>query len=207
MPKSRFLATIFFAALLIGSANVMEAARADGRPSGEPEPAQIFDFATVFPEREQSAAAVSPTLLAEISSWLTENFDLSVVGNQPTVKLVPPAHIGALRYRNFVNPQTYVPAADRAPGEIETVAVYDNVTETIYLPQGWTGRTPTELSVLVHEMVHHLQKQGNLKYNCPQQRERLAFVAQARWLERHGLTLEDEFGINPFTLLVRTNCI
>jgi hypothetical protein len=207
MPKSRFLAVSFLAALLIGSANVMEPALADDGPSGQHEPTDNLDFTTMFPERKQSTPAVSPTLLADISSWLAENFDLSVVGSRPTVKLVPPAQINALRYRNFVNPQTYVPAADRAPENIETVAVYDNVTETIYLPHGWTGDTPTELSVMVHEMVHHLQKQGNLKYNCPQERERLAYVAQARWLERYGLTLEDEFGINPFTLLVRTSCI
>jgi hypothetical protein len=46
--------------------------------------------------------------------------------------------------------------------------------KTIYLPKNWTGSTPAELSVLVHEMVHHLQGATKTKYECPQAREQLA---------------------------------
>jgi hypothetical protein len=80
-------------------------------------------------------------------------------------------------------------------------------TQTIYLPQGWTGATPAERSVLVHEMVHHMQQQAGLKFDCPQERERLAYQAQQRWLGEAGLTLASEFGIDPFTILVRTSCM
>ncbi len=55
-------------------------------------------------------------------------------------------------------------------------------------------------------MVHHLQNVGGLKYECPQAREKLAFVAQERWLRMYGTDLEKEFGIDPFSLLVLSNC-
>jgi hypothetical protein len=151
--------------------------------------------------------AVDPAVLAEITAWLGENFDLPAT-NQPRVALVPPARIAAFRYRGFALPQTAV-GDEQAMLEAgrEIAGVYDDGTRTIYLPQGWSGTTPAELSVLVHEMVHHLQNGAQLKYECPQAREKLAYAAQDRWLGRYDRSLESEFGIDPFTLLVRTRCM
>jgi Domain of unknown function (DUF6647) len=78
---------------------------------------------------------------------------------------------------------------------------------TIYLRKEWTGRTPTELSVLVHEMVHHLQNVGGLKYVCPAEREKPAYDAQDRWLSLFGRNLIDEFKLDRMTVLVRTHCL
>src|SRR6185503_9446763 len=69
-------------------------------------------------------------------------------------------------------------------------------------PTGWSGTTAAELSMLVHEMVHHMQNGAGLKYECPEAREELAFTAQERWLSLFGTDLDAEFGIDPFTLLV-----
>ena len=93
------------------------------------------------------------------------------------------------------------------PHAREVIAVYDDEMKTIYLPEGWTGATPAERSVLVHEMVHHLQNLGKLKYECPPAREELAYAAQDRWLGLSGLNLADEFEIDPFMLTVSTRCI
>jgi hypothetical protein len=87
------------------------------------------------------------------------------------------------------------------------VAVYDNVRNTIYLPDTWTGTTPAELSILVHEMVHHLQARSRLTYGCPAAREELAYLAQEQWLAMFDLSLESEFGIDQFTLKVTTSCM
>jgi hypothetical protein len=55
-------------------------------------------------------------------------------------------------------------------------------------------------------MVHHAQNLGKEKAECPKAREKLASEAQERWLRRFGSSLERAFGIDGFTLLVRTNC-
>ncbi len=89
----------------------------------------------------------------------------------------------------------------------DTLAVYDEATRTIYLPEGWRGASPAEVSVLVHEMVHHLQSLARVKFECPQEREKIAYMAQDRWLGLSGRSLEREFGIDPFTRLVRTGCM
>ena len=75
----------------------------------------------------------------------------------------------------------------------DTVAVYIDGTEIIYLIEGWTGQTPADLSVLVHEMVHHFQYKLGLKHECPEDREKLAYAAQDRWLHLFGHNLEIGF--------------
>jgi len=90
--------------------------------------------------------------------------------------------------------------------ELDVVSLYSNEAKTIYLLDGWKGRTPGELSMVVHEMVHHLQNVGQLKFACPQEREKLAYSAQNDWLALFGSDLTREFQLDPFSVLVKTNC-
>ena len=76
------------------------------------------------------------------------------------------------------------------------MAVYSDKAQTIFLPEGWTGTTPAELSILVHELVHHVQNAAGLKYSCPQEREKLAYDAQERWLGLFGHNLEHDFELD-----------
>jgi Domain of unknown function (DUF6647) len=92
------------------------------------------------------------------------------------------------------------------PDQREAVAIYDHQTMSIVLPDGWSGRSPAELSVLVHEMVTHLQNLGGLKFACPHEREKLAYLAQERWLNLFERDLLRDFEIDSFTLLVTTAC-
>jgi hypothetical protein len=98
-------------------------------------------------------------------------------------------------------------AGSSLAGQRDVVAVYEATTKTIYLRDNWSGDNPAELSVLVHEMVHHLQNAGNLKFECPQEREQTAYAAQERWLGLFGHDLLHDFEIDSFTLLVSTKCI
>jgi hypothetical protein len=150
-------------------------------------------------------------LLTAIVIWLAANFDLPANYEHPQIEHMPPVRMAALRYRGLTSDQATVPAPrDDAtpldPGS-EIVALYDPKRKVIYLPDDWTGRTPAELSVVVHEMVHHLQNQAGLKFDCPGAQEKAAYAAQAQWLALFGKTLEEEFEIDGLSLLVRTNCL
>lgn len=131
-------------------------------------------------------------LLTAIMLWLSANFEIPATDELPRIEHAPPETMAALR------PQS---------GPVDdVVALYVDENRTIYLPQNWTGDTPGELSILVHEMVHHLQNAGSIKHTCPQEREKLAFAAQDRWLSMFDSNLQDVFGINKMTLLLRTKC-
>jgi hypothetical protein len=136
-----------------------------------------------------------PPLLDAIVLWLTANFELSSSRALPALASVSPADLVAMRYG---------PEAAVSPGEV--IAVYDETRRTIYLAKGWTGRTPAELSVLVHEMVHHLQSAADMRFACPGEREAMAYRAQDAWLGLFGTSLEGAFGITAATILVATAC-
>jgi hypothetical protein len=147
-------------------------------------------------------------LLTTVVLWLSANFGLPANHDHPRLEFVPERKIVELRYKGLAAWQLQtgvVPAG--LPGQRLTVSVYDDATKTIYLPEGWTGDTPADVSVLVHEMVHHLQNVGKLKFECPQEREQLAYKAQEKWLEMFGRDLLRDFEIDPFTLLISTKCM
>lgn len=51
----------------------------------------------------------------------------------------------------------------------------------------WDAAEPTQVSLLVHELVHHAQKyMTNVKWECPDAREAMAYRLQNKWLEQHG---------------------
>lgn len=137
----------------------------------------------------------APPVLDAIVLWLSANFDLPVSVQAPLLATLPEAELVAMRYG---------PQAQVAPGQV--VALYDEAGGTIYLSEGWTGRSPAELSVLVHELVHHLQSSANQRFACPAERERLAYHAQDEWLALFGETLATAFDIDAATLLVGTVC-
>ena len=150
-------------------------------------------------------------LLTAIVTWISANFALPPDYDHPQLKLVPAVEITFLRYQAFTPAQrrdVLKSLADNTGGSHsrDAVAVYDDRTRTIFLPDTWTGETPADLSVLVHEMVHHLQNSAHLKYECPGAREQLAYTAQDHWLKLFGRDLGSEFEIDAFTLKVTTSC-
>ncbi len=135
-------------------------------------------------------------LLTVIMTWLSANFDLPARAGLPDV--------------SFVTQQEMVEMRQDAAGSANAlglVAVYDDGTGTVLLPVGWNGASPAEISILVHELVHHLQNVAGLKYACSAAREELAYAAQDKWLGLFGQSLLEAFGIDRLTLKVRTACM
>lgn len=151
-------------------------------------------------------------LLAAIRTWLTKNLGLPANYERPRIEFVQPSKMAALlRREQYQDPyaHTLLDGEDviSLNGGRSIAALYDDGNKTIYLPEGWSGKTPAELSVLVHEMVHHLQNLAGLKYGCSEEREKLAYAAQTQWLGLFGRNLATEFQMDPFTIFVRSNCL
>ena len=158
-------------------------------------------YVVVFekPDLEPGSGRPQQHLLRAIAAWLSFEFSLRPIEDLPEVTFASPHQMMQLRFRDAASHGSV--AAGR-----EILAVYDDDAETIYLPIGWTGRTPAELSVLVHEMVHHMQNLAGENFDCPEAREKQAYKAQGRWLGLAGSDLNRHFQIDPMTLLVRTSC-
>ena len=142
-------------------------------------------------------------LLTTIVLWLSINFALPANFDHPKIDFLNDGQMNELRYGPLLRTKP-VDRTDSARRGV--VALYHQASRTIYLPVGWKGNTPAELSVLVHELVHHLQSTNGARFECPQEREQIAYQAQDRWLRLFDSDLAREFEIDPFTLKILTAC-
>lgn len=167
-------------------------------------------FASPHADQKSAAYPTESSLLA-MARWLSTNFDLPYSDEPPRVEFTTPAQLSKLRYKGLLSHQREVIGGEHATPlpefQREVVAVYDDSTRTIYLPEHWTGASLAEQSVLVHEMVHHLQNRAGLKYACSGAREKPAYLAQRKWLENHELELENEFQVDMFTIVALAACM
>lgn len=137
----------------------------------------------------------APGLLEAMTLWIEANFDLPAVAHMPALVSLPEKELSARRY----GPEAVVPAHG-------IVALYDEADATIYVSNGWTGHTVADHSILLHELVHHMQASAGLRFACTGEREMLAYLAQDEWLKLFGESLESAFGIDRLTVLVTTTC-
>ena len=135
-------------------------------------------------------------LVTLIVAWLSFTSGLSMPHERPAVRFLTAEALSDLRYGSI-----------EAQRRREVVAAYDDDTQTIYLSEDWSGHDPTDVSVLVHEIVHHLQNSAALKYECPAAREALAYEAQAKWLKLFGRDLASEFDLDAMTLKLMSSCM
>lgn len=146
-------------------------------------------------------------LLRGVSQWLTDNYGFPSTLELPRIVQVARAQISAMRYGPILSgvPQESLSASDE--DQLTTLAIYLDNERTIYLTEEFNGSTPAELSILVHEMVHHVQNGQALRYECPQAREKPAYLAQQRWLQQFGQDLSSEFQMDSMTFLLKSACI
>jgi hypothetical protein len=153
--------------------------------------------------------ATAERLMSEISDWLVSNADLPSIAEQPSIEFVADAKLEELRHQQPADPHAGASASDKpvAGRRSGAIALYDFSRRTIFLSANWTGTSPADQSILVHEMVHHVQNMAKMKFECPMAREQLAYRIQNRWLARFGMDLESVFQIDPFTVLVNSACM
>lgn len=137
-------------------------------------------------------------LLVSMVTWLSTTFDLPPDYEHPRIASRPIIRLSALDVGDLAEATCAMSVSD--------LGRYEDSLRTIYVPSGWTGGTREEQSVLVHQMVYHLQNLAGMKYGCPQERAKLAYVAQEKWLGLSGKNLEVSFAVDPATFLYSTEC-
>jgi hypothetical protein len=159
-------------------------------------------------ERQQAASGAHARLADTVVIWLSADFPLPANYQPPRIEIVSPMQLAAVRLGGLsASLQARVVSDEQWLEKMrDTVALYEDSSRTIYLREGWTGATPGEMSVLVHEMVHHLQNLAGETFVCPQAREQAAYAAQKKWLATTGLDFFREFETDPMTLMLRTVC-
>ena len=157
--------------------------------------------------QQDGAVRTARSLSEEVIPWISTNFDLPTNSDRPQIRFATQTEMMRIRIADRMRWRGYVQEEPAAENERNVVAIYDTSTRTIYLPDNWRGESPAEQSILVHEMVHHLQNLAGLKFECPAAREKAAYLAQDKWLARFGKSLESDFDVDMFTVVISSACM
>ena len=96
----------------------------------------------------------------------------------------------------------------RAGDSLALLAFYVHANATIYLPETWCPVGLHNQGILLHELVHHVQRFNKVTPSCPAALERQAYDLQATWLREQGIADPYEAsGLDQFTVLILTTCM
>ena len=113
-------------------------------------------------------------ILTALMIWLGANTPFDTNHDIPNVLFLSQTQMEQMFYKG----------KDKMPNTLH--GLYDKESDTIILPDTWDRRKAWDLGVLLHEMVHYLQDQNNMDFNCTAEMERDAWPIQQRYLkEQH----------------------
>ena len=145
--------------------------------------------------------------LTALVTWISDNFDIPADYHRPRIVPMSSGGMTKLPYGSFLR-RRLDEENQIAPNQLhQVISLYSVPTQTIYLHSDWTGQTPAELSMLVHEMVHHLQNLDHRTFGCRAAEEELPYEAEEKWLNLFGLNLASEFGLDRATVALTTGCM
>ena len=129
------------------------------------------------PDEPSSSLSIVPTeLVRDLLGWIGAHSDYDVAAAQadpPEIRLCDTGD--DLPYRDG---HTLV--------ETGEIALYDPRRKLIHLVRPWHPDQPRDQSVLLHELVHHVQLTSRSWY-CLQETEWQAYRLQEKWLAEAGI--------------------
>lgn len=135
-------------------------------------------------------------ILHALTVWVTVTTGMPAAPEPPAIRFMPADEIAEAHYGRPLSVQND-----------DVMAAYDEATATIMLRTEWKGHDVADLSVLVHELVHHLQHASGTTFLCAEEQEALPYAVQEKYLGQFNENLESVFGIDKLTLKLKTTCI
>ena len=137
-------------------------------------------------------------LMFALMAWIGAATGLPPAEDLPRLVFNTPQELQMLHY-----PGATYREDDGAP---QAVALYNLEEGIIHLAQGWDVRDPVDLSVLVHELVHHMQASADVGYPCRGAMEKVAYDAQIDFLASMDIDLFEAMEINRLFYTILTSC-
>lgn len=137
-------------------------------------------------------------LIAFLTAFIVANSDLPPAPIEPIVQYQDRETLWHMNH----------PGATFRPERQQYDALYRN--DFLYLHDQWKAGDLHDVSILAHELVHHLQHHSDKVYACEKEKEAHAYHLQIEFLERFGdMTTEEVFevmGVNGVWLHQQTVC-
>ena len=152
-------------------------------------------------------------LVATLLAWIVAQTGLAAP-NPPRIVFVPKYQLSEL-YRGVSNgerePQAIFSNIKGArnpndPAGVQAFYVRDDAT--IYLQTDWRPVGLRNQSILLHELVHHVQRFNRVNPSCPGSLEKRAYDLQAEWLRERSVRNPSELiGSDQLTVAILTACM
>ncbi len=136
--------------------------------------ALLFAMAAVFPAaaRVTENSTIDPAIVAPLMAWVAKETGTRITAVPQVV--ASRSLLAAALSRGGTSP-----IGRPRSGYVGGVVIVDNVY--------WDDEDPTQISLLVHELVHHAQhSMTRTRWACADAREEQAYILQNKWLENHG---------------------
>lgn len=142
------------------------------------------------------------TLMAALMVWASAQTGLPVPDAMPRIAMADSCEIDRLHKGDASRP------CDQEG--TRAVAIYDHRIDTIFLPDTWKADSLYHVSMLLHELVHHMQDNTGLNMEtapCPgRDLEKPAYEAQFAFLKAAGLDPMPASGLNKMAYFFIVGC-
>lgn len=140
-------------------------------------------------------------LILALMAWASAHTGLPVPTTTPTIIAADRCEIERL----------YFDDPNRECSDVMSiVAVYDHRIEAMFLPDTWAPDQLYDISVLLHELVHHMQAAAGITaetVGCVgAEIEKPAYDAQIAFLRAAGVKPLETMGINDLSYMMLTMC-
>lgn len=133
-------------------------------------------------------------LMLAAALFIQAHSDLNTNHPLPEVKYLPVEEMERLAYGHIFT------QGEREVNEV--LSLYDNKNKVIILSKEFSTDDVYDQEHVVHELVHHFQAVNDLRYPCPEAREKLAYELGSLWLTSHG----GKEWKDPLWVMMATTC-
>ena len=134
-------------------------------------------------------------LIVTLIAWIAAHSNLAAAP-APRIQFIAKQEMSSA-YRGAANARSF----------FYVEAFYQPATATIYLPKGWRAGDLRDDSMLVHELVHHLQAANKVRVGCSAALERQDYALQLDWLREQGIADPYDFaGLDILTVIIAGSC-
>ena len=128
----------------------------------------------------------------------------------PNVQFETPREMFNLAYDCKTNPnwcEEYLKMKDDSlnPAVNNILALYNKETKTVILRKDWNAKSIKNRSILVHELVHHMQNEEEFK-GCKGIMEEEAYDVQNAWLKQYKMNIFDTLGLGKLYYSIIISC-
>jgi hypothetical protein len=126
-------------------------------------------------------------LVEVLETWLDAHAPWPRRSGDPVIRTISPEELASL-------------SGVSSRGHGTTRGLYDPEMQTVFLREPWDRFDAQDVSVLLHELVHH--RQASSHWYCPGAQELPAYRLQAAWLAERGL----EANVNWIAVVLESGC-